>query len=307
MTTVFLSNGARAVPKTKQSAAFVSTNAAIDLHLRTGTIGKFRNSFWNAVVARSSKRGGSKTSKAVENDNSLPKKLNERKHQSQEENEVAMLRKCAREDAFKHVRLSAASRAMKRGDGVMSKYYSLNGDAPSNHHYKDSMTLRTELPSLIDVATAKEAREEMHRHFWSSHQSRRDTQEEIEVRLSNSSRLHTITSTHNLHEDRFKLPDTLRDAYLEFGSQMAEVNHRPRPMAITETKPPFQIVDVNKAWTQLCGYTREEAIGSTLRELLQGPDSNPEIAKNLASTLMHAVEVDAEHEAVLCKSRSNLK
>jgi len=40
--------------------------------------------------------------------------------------------------------------------------------------------------------------------------------------------------------------------------------------AITSARPPYQIVQVNPAWSQLCGYTSEEASGRTLG-ILQGP------------------------------------
>jgi len=42
---------------------------------------------------------------------------------------------------------------------------------------------------------------------------------------------------------------------------------------ITEYKPPFKIVHVNKAWENLCGFTSAEAIGKTSRELLHGPET----------------------------------
>jgi PAS domain S-box-containing protein len=75
-------------------------------------------------------------------------------------------------------------------------------------------------------------------------------------------------------------------------------------MAITQIEPPFAIVDVNKAWCQLCGYTREEAVGSTLKELLQGPETNRNVAKELLSSLLEEGS-DEEPEAVLVNYRSD--
>lgn len=173
------------------------------------------------------------------------------KHLSQEEGEAAMLQQCAREDAFKHFRMSAASRAMKRGDGIMSKYFSLDDLVKSRHQYGEGdNALYTELPSPIDVATARKAREEMHNHFWSSHQARKNARNDTEARLPFTNEILNATSAHHgkhhVHEHRFKLPTTLDDVYIEFGSSLREMKHKPRPMAITESDAPFQIVDVNK-------------------------------------------------------------
>ena len=81
-------------------------------------------------------------------------------------------------------------------------------------------------------------------------------------------------------------------------------------MAITKIKPPFKIVDVNRDWTRLCGYTREEAVGSTLKEILHGPETNVAVAKNLMSSLLeqgdgtgHEVAPTSASEAVMLNYR----
>jgi hypothetical protein len=297
MSMVSISKAAWAAPK--RSVGFISTNAAVNPHIQIGTIEKFRKSFWDAAYARSLKLGVPK-SREVENPNSSSKHPSEEKYRSREEDEVAMLRKRARENMFKHFHMSAASRAMKRGDGGMSKYYYINKDIQSNHPHEDSTALQIKLPSRIDVSTATQAREEMNRHFWSSYQSRRDAQDGIKVRHPTTTHgLHNFAFTQNLHEHQFKLPNTLHDAYLEFGSHTNKMNGQPRPMVIMETKPPFQIVDVNKAWIQLYGYTHEKAIGSTVNELLQGPDTNADVVKNLSLAHLHRAKVNTEHEEVL--------
>ena len=84
---------------------------------------------------------------------------------------------------------------------------------------------------------------------------------------------------------------------------MLGVEHQPRAMAITEINPPFRIVAVNKEWTSLCGYTREEAMGSTLKQLLQGPKTNAVVAKDLVDSLLHNGRDDMESEAVLVNYR----
>lgn len=62
---------------------------------------------------------------------------------------------------------------------------------------------------------------------------------------------------------------------------------------------------MNKAWTKLCGYTREEAVESTLQELLQGPDTNVTVAKILTTSLLRQENGNSEHEAVLVNYRSD--
>mmetsp|Transcript_30279 Transcript_30279/g.81382 ORF Transcript_30279/g.81382 Transcript_30279/m.81382 type:complete len:515 (-) Transcript_30279:545-2089(-) len=48
----------------------------------------------------------------------------------------------------------------------------------------------------------------------------------------------------------------------------------PEARMITEPLPPFRIVFVNQAWTQLTGYPPQEAIARTM-QLLQGPGTDP--------------------------------
>ena len=179
-----LSKAARAAYKYKPSAASISTNAAQD----------FRNHFWEAAAARSLKRNGSTNDEAVPSAPSS--RVIENTSHRQEDDKAGKLRKCAREDLFKHFRMSAASRAMKRGNGVMSNYFSINEEVQSIHHCEGSTTLHTELPSMIDVATARKAREDMYHHFWSSHRAREDARNETKTRLTMSARLPTSTSVH---------------------------------------------------------------------------------------------------------------
>ncbi len=70
-------------------------------------------------------------------------------------------------------------------------------------------------------------------------------------------------------------------------------------MVITEAQPPFNIVEVNNEWVDLCGYNRKQAIGSTLKALLQGPETDLEAAKDLVSTLFRG----RDNEAVLTNYR----
>eukprot|EP00978_Attheya_sp_CCMP212_P006709 scaffold15561_cov55-Attheya_sp.AAC.1 len=52
------------------------------------------------------------------------------------------------------------------------------------------------------------------------------------------------------------------------------MNRANEAMVVTTTHDPFRIVDVNDAWVGLCGYSRQEARGRTLGELIQGPETD---------------------------------
>lgn len=58
----------------------------------------------------------------------------------------------------------------------------------------------------------------------------------------------------------------------------------PLPTMLTETEPPFKICAVNSAWTNLCGFTEQEAVGKTA-DILQGPMTNRNRAASLAANL----------------------
>ena len=43
-----------------------------------------------------------------------------------------------------------------------------------------------------------------------------------------------------------------------------------RPAVLFSSKSPFPVLDVNDAWLSICGFTREEVIGQTMK-IIQGP------------------------------------
>ena len=47
---------------------------------------------------------------------------------------------------------------------------------------------------------------------------------------------------------------------------------------VTTAVPPFLIVHVNQAWTQLCGYTASEVVGQTSNEERHGPHASAPVA-----------------------------
>jgi PAS domain S-box-containing protein len=81
--------------------------------------------------------------------------------------------------------------------------------------------------------------------------------------------------------DRAPLPRTLKDA----------LRHSHRAIVITEPTAPFRVVDVNRAWEELCGYSFVESKGRTLGHLLKGPDTNPLATTSLVHQLLQGEEV----------------
>ena len=67
---------------------------------------------------------------------------------------------------------------------------------------------------------------------------------------------------------------------------MKEIDNRPHHMIISEAKPTFRIIDSNEDWSKLCGCNCKEAIGSILKELLQGPETNTAVNTDLIALLL---------------------
>ena len=74
---------------------------------------------------------------------------------------------------------------------------------------------------------------------------------------------------------------------------MEEVMMDPRPIVVTSAVSPFSIVEVNDAWIGLCGYEREEAVDRTLGDLLQGPETNPNVARDMVNRLKEELYAEA--------------
>jgi len=77
--------------------------------------------------------------------------------------------------------------------------------------------------------------------------------------------------------DTAPLPRTLQEA----------LRPSSRAIVITEAAKPFRIVDVNKAWEELCGFSYVEARDQTLGSLLGGPDTDRLAATALIAQLLH--------------------
>ena len=293
----------RHLPSKKISAAaFVSSNAAPSHHQ---VIQSFHDEFWTAFAARQLKADlvhQFKKDLAVE---PLPSSSNpiilHQPTDAEDTNDTA-LRQLARNDLFKHAHMVASSRCMTRGAGILSRDYSL---AVKAGHRSNELQV-PEIPTLIDIATARKYREDMHQKYWEAHRSRQDKTTLSRSSSSNAKHLSPPTPRLSAAANR-PLPSCLKEVYLEFGlheysSQLKVRNMHPRAIAITEASPPHKIVDVNKEWVSLCGFSRKEAIGKTFKALLQGPDTDLSVAKTLVSSLL---QDQAESEAVLTNYRSD--
>ena len=71
------------------------------------------------------------------------------------------------------------------------------------------------------------------------------------------------------------------------------LNKDARPIVVTETRSPYRIVAVNKAWEDLCGYTREECQGRSVGALLQGPETDMKNVMALLSRLLVGEQAEA--------------
>jgi len=93
--------------------------------------------------------------------------------------------------------------------------------------------------------------------------------------------MHTLVSELRTVDATFAdIPRTLPMA-LHFSQSQARV--------ITEHSPPFRIVHVNQAWVDLCGFSYNEAVGSTLH-ILQGKETNREKIRDLLHDVSHGHE-----------------
>lgn len=315
---------ARKVVSCALLSASISTNAAVNPRVQHHDVQGLHSHFWNSYAARSAKRSEKQEPHPIISaykSNASCTEVNDDVPtlsivQSQEDDKARILRQNARKDMFKHFRMSASSRAMKRGDGILSHYFSLDqhqGKTAPSTNASDGMYGYHS--AVIDVDTARKARADFRNHYWASHQARKDIiaqREEVRpIQPQQRTKLpRNYTSPQAVypekHQNRLPLPTKLNDARYEFLGSFHQ--HSQRAMAITETIPPFKIVDVNKAWVDLCGYSREEAIGSTFKSLLQGPETNLEVAHNLASSLLlddRQSDRNPEFEAILSNYRSD--
>jgi PAS domain S-box-containing protein len=74
----------------------------------------------------------------------------------------------------------------------------------------------------------------------------------------------------------YELPRTLDDA----------LRPSSRAVVITERNMPFNVVNVNKAWEELCGYTFTECHGRSLGSLIKGPKTDPVVVTALINQLL---------------------
>ncbi|KAL3911602.1 MAG: hypothetical protein SGILL_007214, partial [Bacillariaceae sp.] len=81
-------------------------------------------------------------------------------------------------------------------------------------------------------------------------------------------------SLQNLLAGKESLPKTLSEAMQD-----------KRPIVVTTAKAPFRVHDVNAAWEGLCQFSRGEALNQSVGELLQGPETDNDMAMHLIQHL----------------------
>lgn len=82
---------------------------------------------------------------------------------------------------------------------------------------------------------------------------------------------------------------------------IAEAMQDERPIVITSARAPFHVQDVNQAWEGLCGYSRQEAQQQTVADLLQGPATEEQVARDMVQYL----RATGFSEAVLTNYKKN--
>lgn len=76
---------------------------------------------------------------------------------------------------------------------------------------------------------------------------------------------------------------------LPFNIEEATIEGDARAIVVTEAKVPFHIVNVNSAWEGLCGFTKDECHGQTLK-CIQGDETNQAAVTALMSQLLRGEE-----------------
>eukprot|EP00529_Nitzschia_sp_RCC80_P029137 CAMPEP_0113458272 /NCGR_PEP_ID=MMETSP0014_2-20120614/9838_1 /TAXON_ID=2857 /ORGANISM="Nitzschia sp." /LENGTH=325 /DNA_ID=CAMNT_0000349793 /DNA_START=378 /DNA_END=1355 /DNA_ORIENTATION=- /assembly_acc=CAM_ASM_000159 len=84
----------------------------------------------------------------------------------------------------------------------------------------------------------------------------------------------TKNEVYDFYAAKEELPSTLQEALDD-----------ERPIVVTSASSPFEVVDVNPAWVSLCGFTREEAVGKSLQDLIQGPETDEQVAAGMVRQL----------------------
>lgn len=60
-----------------------------------------------------------------------------------------------------------------------------------------------------------------------------------------------------------------------------------RPMVVTLAEPPYTIIQVNKLWTDMTGYTAEEVVGKASCSILQSPDEDKKTLNHMMQEIRY--------------------
>ena len=66
---------------------------------------------------------------------------------------------------------------------------------------------------------------------------------------------------------------------------LTEIEESLSPSVLSTVAAPYEILAVNEAWMRLCGYTSDEAVGQTFKDLLHGPATSEATASAFVEQL----------------------
>jgi hypothetical protein len=83
----------------------------------------------------------------------------------------------------------------------------------------------------------------------------------------------------------------------DWSALLSSLDADARPMVVTTACAPFQIVAVNGAWTSLCGFSAQEALGGSLK-MIQGPHTDRTTVSAMSALLATTTSRPCEFELV---------
>jgi PAS domain S-box-containing protein len=148
-----------------------------------------------------------------------------------------------------------------------------------NDHLRDSMAYSLAMASLEGNSFPQLTRQLNER------ERKQIKFSERQGRLMSSPTSLCYTSTHQPQPSflSYAFPKTLRDA----------LRPSSRAIVVTEANAPFRVVNVNKAWEDLCGYTYLESKGRSLGALLKGEETDGITVTAMINKLLHGEEAIA--------------
>lgn len=157
---------------------------------------------------------------------------------------------------------------------------SKTSDAPSFHQYRWSETLSFLSPESDFVYCSVASDRENNEGTMSVNAVLLELSLNNHLYVSPETATGTVVCAEMLDDDIKDLIARQR-FFGNFPKTVTEALSNERPTIVTTPTSPFRVVDVNGAWEELCGYSRNEAVGRDVGKLLQGPDTDLEAASEM--------------------------